>query len=350
MARVHSAAALSARGDLVAIASSSADAAEAPPKLSASNGRCGTGRAARRIRHRRRARLHPQRHPRRHRPGRARRGQARHLREAAGDDVRGCRRAHGSCCRRGVDRGRAVRLPLPPDGRARPGPASRAARSGELLSVQGGYLQDWLAEPRRRRLAGRRLGSAARRGRSPTSARTSCDLVEFVTGDRIVRLNATTRTVYERARRHATSPPRTSRRSVVELSSGAVGTLLVSQVAPGARTRSLSSCSGRRRERPLRPGAARGALGRAALGSHGDAARPGTGCARCRAARIVPAGHPMGYQDAFNAFVADTYAAIGGAPPDGLPTFADGLRAVRAHRGRARLRGIRTPGWRWSHE
>jgi predicted dehydrogenase len=43
----------------------------------------------------------------------------------------------------------------------------------------------------------------------------------------------------------------------------------------------------------------------------------------------VPAGHPQGYQDAFNAFVADTYAAIGGATPDGLPRFEDGLRAAR---------------------
>ncbi|HEY6801619.1 MAG TPA: gfo/Idh/MocA family oxidoreductase, partial [Agromyces sp.] len=44
---------------------------------------------------------------------------------------------------------------------------------------------------------------------------------------------------------------------------------------------------------------------------------------------VVPAGHPMGYQDAFNAFVADAYAAISGATPEGLPRFEDGLRAVR---------------------
>jgi predicted dehydrogenase len=41
-----------------------------------------------------------------------------------------------------------------------------------------------------------------------------------------------------------------------------------------------------------------------------------------------PAGHPQGYQDCFNAFVADAYAAIAGDQPDGLPTFADGLRAA----------------------
>jgi predicted dehydrogenase len=43
---------------------------------------------------------------------------------------------------------------------------------------------------------------------------------------------------------------------------------------------------------------------------------------------MLPAGHPQGYQDCFNAFVADAYAAIAGDQPDGLPTFADGLRAA----------------------
>ena len=43
---------------------------------------------------------------------------------------------------------------------------------------------------------------------------------------------------------------------------------------------------------------------------------------------VLPAGHPQGYQDAFNAFVADTYAAINGDIRDGLPTFNDGLRSA----------------------
>ena len=45
---------------------------------------------------------------------------------------------------------------------------------------------------------------------------------------------------------------------------------------------------------------------------------------------VLPAGHPQGYHDCFNLFVADVYAAIGtGTAPDGLPAFADGLRAAR---------------------
>ncbi len=43
----------------------------------------------------------------------------------------------------------------------------------------------------------------------------------------------------------------------------------------------------------------------------------------------LPAGHPQGYADCFDAFVADVYAAIrGGALAEGTPTFADGLRAA----------------------
>jgi predicted dehydrogenase len=43
---------------------------------------------------------------------------------------------------------------------------------------------------------------------------------------------------------------------------------------------------------------------------------------------MLPPGHPQGYQDSFNAFVADTYAAVQGQKPEGLPTFRDGLRAA----------------------
>ena len=44
----------------------------------------------------------------------------------------------------------------------------------------------------------------------------------------------------------------------------------------------------------------------------------------------LPAGHPEGYAECFDAFVADFYAAIAtGEAPDGLPGFADGLRAAQ---------------------
>src|SRR5699024_12007410 len=42
----------------------------------------------------------------------------------------------------------------------------------------------------------------------------------------------------------------------------------------------------------------------------------------------VPAGHPQGYQDAFDAFIADSYAVFAGEQREGVPRLADGLRAV----------------------
>ena len=60
----------------------------------------------------------------------------------------------------------------------------------------------------------------------------------------------------------------------------------------------------------------------------------------------VPPGHPQGYQDCFDAFVADTLRAIdagGSAAVDGLPTFADGARAV--HLTDAVLRSADQAGW-----
>jgi predicted dehydrogenase len=61
---------------------------------------------------------------------------------------------------------------------------------------------------------------------------------------------------------------------------------------------------------------------------------------------VVPPGHPQGYQDCFDAFVADTLRAIDtgdSAEVDGLPTFADGARAV--HITDAVLRSSRDSGW-----
>jgi predicted dehydrogenase len=51
--------------------------------------------------------------------------------------------------------------------------------------------------------------------------------------------------------------------------------------------------------------------------------------AQAQAYSVLPAGHPQGYQDCFNALISDTYKAISGIHIDGLPTFVDGLRAAQ---------------------
>lgn len=42
----------------------------------------------------------------------------------------------------------------------------------------------------------------------------------------------------------------------------------------------------------------------------------------------LPAGQPQSYQDAFNAYISDVDDGIEGTLPDGLPLFDDGLRAA----------------------
>lgn len=207
---------------------------------------------------------------------------------------------------------------------------ARVARgeTGRLLSVQGAYLQDWLAAPHdddwRVDAA---LGGPSRAFADIGSHLV--DLLEFVSGERIARLNASSRTVYEARARHDDIATEDLVAVLVEFASGAVGTLLVSQVAPGrknALTIELAGTEASVRFEQEQPDTLW--LGRTDASSiiPRDPARLAGDAARLS---VVPAGHPMGYQDAFNAFVADAYAAIGGHAPDGLPGFDDGFRAVR---------------------
>ncbi|MFP3464209.1 Gfo/Idh/MocA family protein [Leifsonia sp. SIMBA_070] len=214
-------------------------------------------------------------------------------------------------------------------------PMVREARSrfasgeaGSVLSINASYLQDWL------------LGAADdnwrvdadQGGRSRAFADIGShlvDLVEFISGDRVSRVAATKRTVFAERAAHAGITTEDSAAVVIETRSGALGTLLVSQVAPGRKNRLWLEIAGSSesvafdQEQPetLWVGRRKGSLliPRDADQLSHDAAR------LC----VVPSGHPQGYQDAFNAFVADSYAAVAGESPEGLPRFTDGLRAVR---------------------
>jgi predicted dehydrogenase len=59
---------------------------------------------------------------------------------------------------------------------------------------------------------------------------------------------------------------------------------------------------------------------------------------------VLPPGHPQGYADSFDAFVAEVYEAVQtGTPAEGMPQFADGLRAARLTD--AVLRSAREDRW-----
>jgi len=201
-----------------------------------------------------------------------------------------------------------------------------AGKLGTLVSLDASYLQDWML----RQNDDDWRADAAAGGPSRAFADIGshlCDLVEFVAGERIARLTARTRRVYdERAGREVSNEDVAA--LLVETESGALGTLLVSQMAPGRKNALVIELHGTRRsirfdqERPeeLWVGARKASrlLLRDPATAEPDSAR----------LQKVPAGHPMGYQDAFDGFVADVYAAVEGAAPDALPTFADGLRAA----------------------
>jgi predicted dehydrogenase len=219
----------------------------------------------------------------------------------------------------------------------------RAGKTGPLRLIHGTYLQDWLlhAEDDNWRVEAE-LGGASRAFADIGSH--WCDLAEFVSGHRIARLCARTLTaVPERVKttdHHAAfqstngqgelRPVVTEDAVVVQFETdrGALGSTVISQISAGRKNRLYVELAGAdealafNQEEPetLWRGRREGALliPRDPAFLSPPAARLAT----------LPAGHPQGYADCFDAFVAEVYAAAaGGEPADGLPLFEDGLRA-----------------------
>jgi predicted dehydrogenase len=194
---------------------------------------------------------------------------------------------------------------------------ARIARgeAGPLRLLHGSYLQDWLSRPdddNWRVDAG--LGGASRA--FGDIGVHWCDLVEFVSGHRIARLSARLLHVRQSTEDGAVIS--------FETEQGALGSVVVSQVSPGRKNRLWFSLDGAEAayqfDQELPDTLWIGTREHNTVVPRG--ADPGVPY------NAVPAGHPQGYQDCFTAFVADVHAAIKGDTPDGLPMFADGLRAA----------------------
>ena len=205
---------------------------------------------------------------------------------------------------------------------------ARIARgeAGELLTRDCSYLQDWMLRPTDDDWRVRSSSGGASRAFADIGSHL-CDLLEFVTGDRIRALSARTRRVFaERAGQAVDTEDIVA--VLVETSAGALGTLLISQMAAGRKNALTLELHGTRQslrfeqERPEELWVGMREESRLLLRD------PATADPESARLQRVPAGHAMGYQDAFNGFVADVYAAIAGDVPDGLPTFADGHRAA----------------------
>lgn len=192
--------------------------------------------------------------------------------------------------------------------------------AGTLRLLHGSYLQDWLSRSEDTNWRVDPAVAGASRAFADIGVHW-CDLIEFASGHRITGVCA-------RLLRVPRSGPGLTEDAAVLIfatDQGALGALTVSQVSPGRKNRLYYSIDGTdssyefdqevpdslwiggREQNIVLPRAAH-AAGRYDM---------------------VPAGHPQGYQDAFTTFMADVHSAIvTGHAPDGLPTFADGLRAA----------------------
>jgi predicted dehydrogenase len=193
---------------------------------------------------------------------------------------------------------------------------------GQVHVVHGTYLQDWLSRPEDTDWRVDRDAGGPSRAFADIGSHWF-DLVEFVLGDRVVRLSARFRTVFDGR------PNEDLALVQFETVARTLGSVVVSQVSPGrknALTVEASGTAGTARFEQERPGSlwigrresvVTLAADRAVL--HPEAARH----------VLMPPGHPQGYLDCVDQFIADTYSAIRGSSPVGLPTFADGCRAVK---------------------
>ncbi|WP_150237015.1 Gfo/Idh/MocA family protein [Nocardiopsis quinghaiensis] len=212
-------------------------------------------------------------------------------------------------------------------------PMAREARArvatgsiGRVSLAHGGYLQDWLLYPEEDNWrVDPDLGGPTRAFGDIGSH--WCDMLEFVTGDRITSVSAQTSRVNDtRDGRPVTTEDLVALQFAT--AGGVIGGAVISQVSPGRKNRLVLEVSGTEgsllfdQERPETLWA--GSRGRTGVITRDD---PELSPDAARLA-TTPVGHPQGYQDCFNALVSDTGAAIAGRIPEGLPVFADGLRAA----------------------
>ncbi|MEV6590159.1 Gfo/Idh/MocA family protein [Streptomyces acidicola] len=212
---------------------------------------------------------------------------------------------------------------------------------GAWQVIHGSYLQDWmLSEDAMSWRVDPSEGGPSRAFADIGSH--WCDLVEWVAGVRFSELTARLGTTV------ATRPagtgasfttssggPRVQVRTedvatvMMRTGDGVLGTLTVSQVSAGRKNRLWFELDGADASAVFDQENAETAWLGAPDGARVLVRDPAHGSAEQRRLSRLPAGHAQGYADCFHSFVADTYAAVRGETPEGLPTGADGVRSAR---------------------
>ncbi len=217
---------------------------------------------------------------------------------------------------------------------------------GAVNLMHGSYLQDWLLDP----MSTSWRVDAAAGGPSRAFGDIGshwCDLVEFVTGDRIADLVATT-SITIKQRPAATAASFSAVRSDAPLvdvttedtalimfrtAADVAGSAVISQLSAGRKNRLWVEVDGMQQSAVFDQELPEQLWIGEDAATHLLVRDPHQGSAEQRRLSTLPAGHPQGYAQCFEAYVADSYAAVDahdghGEVPDGLPTFADGARAA----------------------
>jgi predicted dehydrogenase len=223
----------------------------------------------------------------------------------------------------------------------------RSEDFGGINLIHGSYLQDWLLNPKATSWRVDPKAGGPSRAFGDIGSHW-CDLMEWVTGDRIARLVATTSiTIKQRpASTAATMSAAESDAPLVDVqtedsalimfrtANDIAGSAVISQLSAGRKNRLWIELDGMHQSAVFDQELAEQLWIGGEAGAQLLVRDPNHGSAEQRRLSKLPAGHVQGYAQAFENYVADSYAAVDardgtGQVPEGLPSFADGARAAQ---------------------
>ena len=223
----------------------------------------------------------------------------------------------------------------------------QAQEFGAVNLVHGSYLQDWLLNPKSTSWRVDPKAGGPSRAFGDIGSHW-CDLVEWVTGDRIAQLVATTSiTIKQRpAATAATFSAAESDAPLLDVQTedsalilfrtvnDIAGSAVISQLSAGRKNRLWVEVDGMHQSAVFDQEQPEQLWIGTEAGAQVLVRDPNHGSAEQRRLSTLPAGHAQGYAQCFENYVADSYAAVDahaghGEVPEGLPTFAGGARAAQ---------------------
>ena len=217
---------------------------------------------------------------------------------------------------------------------------------GAINLIHGSYQQDWLLNPRSTswRVSAKEGGPSRAFGDIGSHW---CDLIEWVTDDKIAELVATTSTSIKQrpASTAATMSAVESDAPLIDVdtedsalilfrtANDVAGSAVISQLSAGRKNRLWVEIDGMQRSAVFDQELPEQLLIGADAGTQILVRDPNHGSSEQRRLSLLPAGHVQGFAQCFENYVNDSYAAVDayngqGETPEGLPTFADGARAA----------------------